>query len=295
MARATFGLLLGFVLVFGVAYWARACLPDPGGSEIEWLQREDAIIVQMRVSGGMPQPEILERLIPPAFTLYGDGTLVVAEPADYDYGFVQTTLSPEQVQDMVEFIEGTGFLDFSYEQPTPGPYDQPTTFFYLNTIGAANSVSAYALGMGPKDGGSEWSQFHHLETIRARLMEIASAARVGTNVRDYKSEGGVLLAVQKLAHDLLGVPPWPYAEVEVPFSRMVDGISEVGQLTLSPDEVAILGLGDPRETKCWNSVQYNDALVDVCYRPILLYEENFPEFGPPLHGPAGTPIPSPPS
>lgn len=303
MGRAVFGLLLGFVIVFGVAFWARTCLPKPG-EDVEWLQREDVIVVQMKVSGGLPEPEIIARLTPPSFTLYGDGTLLLAKSGysngnlllvkpDYGDGFIQATLSLEQVRGLIQFIKGEGFLDFSYEQPTPGCcYDFPTTFFYLNTIGAANSVSAYALGMGPSDGGNEWTQVHHLETIRTRLIELANAARAGANARDYTPEGGVLLAVSMVANDFIGVPPWPFPGVEVPLSNTA---GEVKERTLSNDEVASLDLPNPHQTKCWNQVQFKNTLADVCYRPALPYEENFPEFGPPLYGPGGTPIPSPPS
>jgi len=58
------------IAVVGLA----GCLPKPE-EPIEWLEREDAVIVQMKTVESA-ESELAQRLAVPDFTLYGDGTLI---------------------------------------------------------------------------------------------------------------------------------------------------------------------------------------------------------------------------
>ena len=79
----------------------------------------------------------------------------------------------------------------------------------------------------------------------------------------------------RVATDLLGVPEWPYPAIALPANAPVNDVSE---LTLSAAQVESMALERPNETMCWTQVQSGGRAYDVCYRPILPYEENFPEF-----------------
>ena len=72
MGRAIFSLLLGFVAVFGVAFWARTCLPTPTAAA-DWLHRKTAIIVQIEQVRLAPTASNVAQRIEVA---YGDGTLI---------------------------------------------------------------------------------------------------------------------------------------------------------------------------------------------------------------------------
>jgi hypothetical protein len=268
------GLLLGIAVVIWFISF-RTCLPEPG-NDIEWLRREDAVIIQMRHEmtepRGLPRPEIDKRTELPYLTLYGDGTLVSEDPGTG--GLMQANLSDGTIRDLLEYIKDQGFMDFGYEQPLSEVYDQETTFLYANTIGAANSVSAYALGLAADEEGAEWNEVRRLKKIVERISRVKDDALSGEEATPYVPDEARLIAVSMAAADLPGVPPWPFPGIDVPVGEE----GEVVERSLSSNEVDALMLEDESQVTCWRGVQYQMLLRDVCYRPVLPYEEHFPEF-----------------
>jgi hypothetical protein len=251
-------------------------IPRPA-TKIEWVQRADAIIVQMKSVGG---PYKLGFVDPaPSLTLYGDGTLIfeeVPQACETVSGFcsaytvLQSRLSDHDIQELLQFIDGTGFMNFSYEQPAPPVSDSATTYIYVSTKLAANAVRAYALGW--EQSGQAWSEFRKLNKIRQRLhLPNATAQRSNR----YEPAEGELDIAPYVANDLIGVPEWPFPQFDI--GAAAPG-SELGRLRLSADQLAELQPADPSTTECWCQVQRSGRLFDVFYRPILPYEENFPEF-----------------
>jgi hypothetical protein len=275
--RAILGVLLGVVLVAVVVSFAR-CLPKPE-EKIEWLRREDAIIVQMRSFGGDSMIASVDRA--PSFTLYGNGTLIVSEEAQ-DCGTVsdpcsatrllQSRLSDHDIQGLLDFIDGTGFLDFRYEQPVPPVSGSATAYIYMSTRMAANAVRAYALGWEPQDG-AEWSEFRKLNTIVQKLQDLREKAFETST--PFPPKEGELKIVPLVANDLIGVPEWRFPQFDI--AAVAPSTSD-GHLRLSPDELALLELTDASAAHCWCSVQQSGRLFNVIYRPVLPYEEHFPEF-----------------
>jgi hypothetical protein len=269
VGRAIFGLLLGFAIVFGVAFWARTCLPEPGGSGVEWLHREDVIVVQMNESMGsflFDNPDI---------TLYGDGALLVKDEEE-PTRFIQTMVSSGTMRNLLAFIEDQGFFNFDYEQPTAPVTDSPTTYIYVSTKLATNAASAYALGWEGSDRGNEWDQFRRLTKIATKIENVAGAARRSPAARDY-SYDAIVLSVQKISRNTslpdLSPKEWPFPDIDL--TAMVgDGI--FGERQFGGEQAHQIV-----DTLDKDSLFLQRDRFAVYYRPVLPYEENFPEFEPP--------------
>jgi hypothetical protein len=280
MGQSIVGLLLGFMIVFGVTFWARTCLPNPGGSGVEWLHREDAIIVQMKVVGGFDVTGSgsggFVTADTPDITLYGDGILLVKDEEE-PTRFIQTTVSSGTMRNLLAFVEDQGFFGFDYEQPEAFVSDQSTTYIYANTKLAANAVKAYALS-DHTDDGTEWDQVRRLSKIARRIKGMAGAARGTAGARDY-SYDAVVLGVQKISRNTslpdLSLKEWPFPDIDL--TAMVgDGI--FGERQLSGDQADRIV-----ETLAASQLfSQGRSWFVVHYRPVLPYEENFPEFEPPL-------------
>jgi hypothetical protein len=267
--RVIAGVILG-VAVVAVAVAFADCLPQPE-DEIEWLHREDAVIVQMRVSEGSSigmdaRPEL------PDLTLYGDGTLILSVESPSETTLVVAALSAGKMEDLLGSIEEEGFFDFTYSQPTRAVSDADTTYLYVNTKFAANAVSAYALGADAPES-DEWRQFRKLARIRERIDRLAEEA-LGGVTEALHPDGGELVIVP-----LYGNPadyaPWPFPQIDV---SGLAGTPEGGLRRLSPGELEVLRLADAASTTCWCGVVYNGRPFSAYYRPLLPYEEHFPEF-----------------
>lgn len=275
---------LAFVLAAALLGLLSACLPRPD-EPVDWVRREDAVLVQMVDVGGLPQPEVADLLTVPVFTLYGDGTLIYIPPderaqfpATYQT-LLRAEIPEEAVQDLLEFIADKDFLDFNYEQPRFGSvYDAPTTYLYINSKQAANAVSAYALGFSlPEDAGNEWEQFRRLQEIKERLDAVDPDAAGGRVLGPYEPEE-ILLMVEPLdSRELPEQPPtWPVAAVDL--SRLAPPGAGVVQKRFPTDEAMDLMAAIPPGSHIYRQ---GDRLYEAGYRPVLPFEEHFPEFDQP--------------
>ena len=273
--RAVLGALLGVVLVAVVVSFAR-CLPKPE-EKIEWLRREDAVIVQMKTVSHWGS-----RLLAPDFTLYGDGTLIyVRRDASDGLRLLEAHLPPDAIEDLVAFMVHEGFLNFAYEQPSPdGIRDAPTTFLYVNTTSGANAVRAYALGIElPVHVGAEWDQFRRLDEIRERLDEM-DPVDIGGRVKGEFIPDAAFLEVGMLEGSARGdedLPVWPFPTIRL---SDVTRASRGGELRVEGELVAGIAravLQDGQSDLQPSYREGNGAFL-VGYRPLLPYEEHFPEF-----------------
>jgi hypothetical protein len=149
----------------------------------------------------------------------------------------------------------------------------PTAYFYASTREGANAVRASALGW--EEDGAEWSEFRKLKTIDQRLHEVWGQA-VETSTPFAPAEGELAIA-PFMVEDLTGVPEWRFPHIDI--SAAAPG-SRLARLRLSADELAQLELADPSAAECWCQVQQLGRLFSVYYRPVMPFEENFPEFEP---------------
>jgi hypothetical protein len=211
----------------------------------------------------------------PDFTLYGDGTLIFTQPSERgqlsNTPLLQTKLTQDYVQDLVEWITDTGFLNFSYEQPKLGVYDVPTMYLYVSTKETSNAVSAYAIdSAAPAD--AEWDQFRKLQEIKDRLDNIAFAAVDGA-AADYAPQAIVLFAELTPPISVPFPLEWPFAEIDLADIAPESGI---GERRIEGDRAkAIMNSATPNNGGIF---MQSARLFSVFCRPVLPYEENFPEF-----------------
>jgi hypothetical protein len=273
--RALFGVLLGIAIVAAAIYAGSRWLPEPE-KDIEWVHSPESIIVQMKTSGGDdPITGFLSGLRPAPFTLYGDGTLIASEAADdcslsgACQSVLESHLSEVEVRDLLVFIEDTGFFDFYYEQPQPPINGAPTTRIFAAVKDRQNAVTANALHY-PNLEGAEWHQFRKLAEIRVRLSEVQE--QILANTLHYRPAEGKISVLREASPVEGTVPEWSFAQVD---------ISAATEIVMSADRLQELQISDVSTTYCWCPVQHNGRVYNVYYRPVLPYEENFPEFEPP--------------
>ncbi len=280
--------LLGLALLGGLA----SCLPKPD-EPIEWLRREDAVIIQKKsvFPEKFPYPwyeEVDAACGVPEFTLYGDGTLIFRQPEGLDYGGIifRTLLDQEDVEEILEPIIDDSFFDFGYEQPIPEPteevlrYASATTFLYVHTKLAANAVSAYALKTlgAPQGGGKEWDQYRKIGRIADRLNELSLSFGAG-DFLTFEPETE-LLVVQPLG----GQPPEePIAwEGTVSLAEIAPQGSGLVTLELQEGETAGRRRSVTSESIFGGHIVSDGGRVFYfCTRPVLPFEEHFPEFDQP--------------
>jgi hypothetical protein len=250
--------------------------PEPN-EDLEYLAREDAVLVQMANVGGLPQSELLDRVTLPAFTLYGDGTVIYADPSG-EQELLEAEIPGEAVQDLLEFFEGAGFFDFQYEQPRSGGYDFPTTYLYAQTKEAANAVSAYALGAFPVPRESEWREFDRLFKIKERLDSFDPEEVGGRVIGPYEAEAVLLVVEPRPPPTMVGRPTqWPVADVDLasiapPGSERVERVVEGEAARAITETFVSPPVGLPI------TFFQNGRFFGVAWRQALPFEEHFPEF-----------------
>jgi hypothetical protein len=247
-------------------------IPRPA-TKIEWVQRADAIIVQRKTvepaQGGFSSWTAL-----PDFTLYGDGTLILASPKD-PTELAQTRLPEDAVRDLVEFVDGTGFFnfDFNFAQPNPTVLGhEKITYLYVALKDRANAVAVYAIATDVPNG-NDWVQFRKLHEINERLNAIDPAALGGDAPMPYHPDAFFLFVQPTYDAGVAGSPEWPFGEIDL---NAIAPTSS-GQHRRIEGDTARFFVG----ADCPGSFKQGDRYFFVCYRPALPYEEAFPEFEPP--------------
>ena len=250
MARLTLFLL-------AVLLTTIACRPTPSDS-VEYLHREDAIIIQM-LAVGEEASEIDRALAVPEFTLYGDGTLIYQKETADGTRLLQTLLPGNAVQTLLEAIVDVGFLDFTYDQPAPEGASSETTFFYAHTLDRANAVRLRGVSSAlPEDADDEFDQYGKVQTFVEILRELDPAARGGTEPTAYIAADYVVT------------------------SLTVDGVSTQQEMTRAEVIELIAGLGRTSGSALEDlalPIQIDPGFGPaIRLAPLLPYYENFPEF-----------------
>ncbi len=258
------------------------CLPKPD-EPVEYLAREDAVIVQMLEVGGLAQSDLVGQLTLPAFTLYGDGTLIYRNRDASDAGIVHAEIPGGAVQDLLELFDGEGFFDFQYRQPiNDNVADAETTYIYAQTKEAANAVSAYALGLFDPPDDSAWREFRRLLKIKERLARFDPEAVGGRVIGPYEPEAVLLVVEPVPAENVVGSPPrWPVEAVDLrsiasPESGRVDHVVE-GEAARAFADVSVSPPAGLPVT-----FSQDGRFFNVAWRPLLPFENHFPEFDLPM-------------
>ncbi|MEX1255311.1 MAG: hypothetical protein WEE64_13315 [Dehalococcoidia bacterium] len=249
------------------------CLPQPD-DPIEYLAREDAVLVQMRTGGGWSRFD----LTVPEFTLYGDGTvLYVRQDEDGAAQVLRGQMPGQAVQDVLEFMEDEDFFQFQYEQPVIDfVNDAETTYLYAQTKTSANAVSAYALGFADKGEASsdEFSEFRRIAGIRERLRKLDPEEVGGEALGPYEAEQVLVDAFEQPASEVTGdVPAWPVESIDL---AEIAGAEQQTRVVRGQAADEILQLAPPESLVGF--YRQRNRIYGVGYRPILPFEEHFPEF-----------------
>jgi hypothetical protein len=260
------------VLVLAIAWsiaLSTACFWREDQEPVEWVELPEAIVIQMRRVGGLPGDDPLE-LDMPDFTLYGDGTVIyrATDPAGDSWAIA--TLPNDSIAELLEFIRGKGFMEFTYDQPEPGSVsDAQTTLLYVNAKSEANAVSAYALDSDAEDGDA-WDQFRALQEIVERLDEVDPVALGGSVEGEFAPEQTRIIAQLTNSPEAPAAAiDWPYPKIALPALVHADGSAveflvdgDVGRMPVPRFETYVI----------------NGTFYRVGFQPVLPHEENFPEF-----------------
>jgi hypothetical protein len=153
---------------------------DPGsGGGISHPTGADQLVLRMDVGGGFVAPSYSLRQIP-AFSLYGDGSLITEGPQIEIYpgpalpNLLVQTISEDGVQAILAAAKDAGLLgpDHSYDYMTVS--DAPTTTFTVNADGSTHVISAYALAMGQGNAGPDKAPLDALAAFAAKLGDLSS-------------------------------------------------------------------------------------------------------------------------
>jgi hypothetical protein len=224
--------------------------PSPDFGSIDHPTGPTDVVLRFEEGGGFVMPAFLATQAP-AFTLYGDGTVVfrnaAAEPLEpigsvYPMSPFRTAkLTEEQIQELLTFALGESGLGIARpDYPNDQVADASTAVFTIDAGGLKKTVSIYALGLemeGMADGPARAA----FARLAERLQTIDAGGTIVTEVYVPAHYRGILLEGQP------GVPdakPWPWTDI-APADFVSNGDPNAFQLparVMSPDEVEVLGI-----------------------------------------------------
>jgi hypothetical protein len=208
------------------------------------------VVLRFEEGGGFVMPAFLATQAP-AFTLYGDGTIVFRNVAGESLEPVGSVfpslpyrtakLTEEQVQDLLTFALGESGLGVARpDYPNDQIADASTAVFTVNAGGLKKAVSIYALGLemeGMADGPARAA----FKKLAERLQTIDAGGTIAAEPYVPAQYRGILLEGQP------GVPdakPWPWTDIApADFVSNADpNAFQMPERLMSPDEVEALGI-----------------------------------------------------
>ncbi|HET6171556.1 MAG TPA: hypothetical protein VFD90_03050 [Gaiellales bacterium] len=151
-------LLLTSILITGLSAFASAA---SGTDPIAHPTSANKVVLRVSTGGGFVAPQTNLRALP-AFTLFGNGAVIVPGPVPQlfpgpaIFPLVRTKLSERQVQALLQRARRAGLLvrgpiDYG-DMGAVGVSDGPTTTLIVNAGGSRVTRQAYALGIGAGHG-----------------------------------------------------------------------------------------------------------------------------------------------
>jgi hypothetical protein len=135
----------------------------PSGSTGELLDHPtgaDEVILRIFQGGGFVPIGFMATEMP-AFTLYGDGTVIFRPSGSFPPvggsgaypPLAKATMTPQQVDQLLRFaLEQGGLADAKARYEVMNVADAPTTIFTIDAAGVQKTVNVYALGMDTGSG-----------------------------------------------------------------------------------------------------------------------------------------------
>ncbi len=222
--------------------------PDFGA--IEHPTGATDVVLRFEEGGGFVMPSFLATQAP-AFTLYGDGTIVfrngAGEPLEPigsvfpNVPFRTAKLSEAQIQELLTFTLGESGLGIARpEYPNDQISDASTAVFTVNAGGLTKTVSVYALGLemeGMADGPARAA----FKKLAERLQTIDVAGGFASEAYVPTAYRGILLEGQPGAPD---AKPWPWTEIApADFVSNADpNAFQMPERIMAPQDVETLGI-----------------------------------------------------
>jgi hypothetical protein len=234
---------------------ASATTPGTGVGAIDHATGASDIVLRYEEGGGFVAPTFTASQAP-IFTLYGDGTIVFRNPAlawPAAQGSVTrqnplrtAKLSEEQIQDLLAYALGEGDLGVArarYDDMQIS--DASTGTFTIDAGGIKKSVAVYALGMEVMPGAPDQAARAAFARLAERLGNIDRGGTIATDVYSPAAYRGVLMDGTGMV--VPDVRAWPWKGIKPgEFAGPADpNAFQMATRTLSPDEVASLGVDGP--------------------------------------------------
>jgi hypothetical protein len=218
------------------------------------------VILRYDEGGGFVMPAYTAAQAP-AFTLFGDGTLIFrptqVEPlptigsVEPFRPFRTAKMSEDRMQDLLDYALNEGGLGAARAEYTDMMVsDASTAVFTVNAGGLAKTVSVYALGFeAPEVPDLAIRQV--LATLRKHLLDIDQGGTIKTDMYAPQRYRGILLEGQPGAADQKA---WPWPEVKpaefvsngdpnaMPLPARVMTPAEIEGLGIKPFEGGLIGL-----------------------------------------------------
>jgi hypothetical protein len=225
--------------------------PSPTTGPLDHPTEATEIVLRMEQTGGfVPQEFNATRL--PAFTLYGDGTVIYAPAAPaFEPGAARepmrvAKLTEDQVQLLLAFaLERGRLLDARAHYPNPLVADAPSTVFSVNAAGVEKQVTIDALEEGEPTTTEDVTERRGFAELATRLATFSEAVEAG-EVEDrgaYEPEAyaGILIEAPGMPGEMRD---WPWPDLAPDDFKSAE---EFGFRTaqLNPDQAAAV-VDDPR-------------------------------------------------
>lgn len=154
----------------------------------------------------------------PAFTLYGDNTVIFRPTTDASGNglppFVRAVLNAAQVDALLRYALNQGHLATARETyQVPNVADAPTTYFTLDAAGIKKSVSVYGLGTGADQAGADAADFQAFGALSARLGDFGAQVRSGHVVSADTYQPTRYRAVLMEGQGMQGAIDWPWKDL----------------------------------------------------------------------------------
>ena len=196
-----------------------AATPSPSAAGIEHPTGAADVVLRVSEVGGFMSIEFVASRMP-AFTLYGDGTLLVAPAAQFNpapgpmEAMIVATLAEADLQRVLETALTRGGLAIARESyESVGIMDAPTTVFEIHAGGIDKQVRVLALGMDEPQPGPDTIARKNFAELKVFLDGIAESAVQGGSPWTPAGFVGTLLELE--AGQQAPAPPraWPWDDL----------------------------------------------------------------------------------
>jgi hypothetical protein len=256
---------------------------SPGPSEspavtsgaIEHPTEPDAVLLRMEQTGGFVPMEFNATRLP-AFTLYGDGTVIYQgaapafEPGAPGEPLRKATMTEQQVQALLGYALGRGrLLDARPHYPNPLVADAPSTVFTINAGGVEKQVTIDALEEGEQtttEDVVERRAFGQLLTTLSTFSEaVESGEAVDAGEYEPTAYRGALIEAAGMQTEMRD---WPWPDL-APEDFEMDEQLGFRVATLTPEQATAV-VDDPRGGVMGVAVTGPDrAPYTINIRPLL--------------------------